>query len=216
MSLMYLARISRPDVLFVVTYLATKSAAPTMSDLTAVKRVLRYLKGTISLALRYSGTKIHIVIYADASHGIYPDGKGQYATVIMVGGNEVVRTTHKMKCVTLSSTESEIMGAVDAATWFRWIIHLFQEFRLPVELPIELRQDNQSTIQMIRNGPGFRRAKHMVIKGEFVRELEVEGVLKLVYSPTETMNPGPDAYTKPYAGRQMVKYSTSTFVELED
>ena len=49
------------------------------------------------------------MVFADASHGIYLDGKGQYATVITVGGDEVVRTTNKIKCVPLSSTESEVV-----------------------------------------------------------------------------------------------------------
>ena len=104
MSLMYLARISRPDVLFVVPFLATKSAGPTEMDLIAVKRVLCFLKGTINLALRFVGRTIDIVIYADASHGVHPDGKGHYSTVIVIGGSEVLRTSQKMKCVTLSST----------------------------------------------------------------------------------------------------------------
>ena len=158
MSLMYLARISRPDVLFVVTFLATKSAGPTEIYLIAVKRVLCFLKGTINLALRFVGRTIDIVIYADASHGVHPDGKGHYSTVIVIGGSEVLRTSQKMKCITLSSTESEIVGAVDAATYFRWIVRLFQEFHQPVQLPIELRQDNLSAIHMMHNGTNFRRA----------------------------------------------------------
>ena len=106
------------------------------------------------------------------------------------------------------------MGAVDAATYFRWIIHLFQEFHLPVQLPIELKQDNLSAIHMIRNGVNFRRAKHMLIKGEFVRELEENGLLKMV--PVETANMDADAYTKDYRGRQLVKYTLKHFVELEE
>ena len=45
---------------------------------------------------------------------------------------------------------------------------------------------------MIRNGPAFRRGKHMTIKGEYAKELEQEGILQLVYTSTEDMLP--DAY----------------------
>ena len=145
---------------------------------------------------------------------MYPDGKGQYSTVVMVGADEVIRTTHKMKCITLSSTESEIVGALDAATYLRWLIRIFQEFRLPIELPIELHQDNLSAIHMIRNGLNFRRAKHMIIKGEFIKEMEMEGITKMVHTRTEDMNA--DAYTKPYVGRQLAKYTARVFVELEE
>ena len=214
MSLMYCARISRPDILFVVTFLATKSATPTMNHLAAAKRVLRYLKGTIDLALRYAGTTIHLCIYADASHRVHPDGRGQMAMVITLGDDEVIRTSHKMKCVTLSSTESEIVAAVDAATYVRWLVKLFQELRLPVQLPIDLKQDNQSAIHMMTNGTNFRRTKHMVIKGEFVRELVDDGWLRLIYAESADMNA--DQGTKPYTGHQLVRYTARVFCKLDD
>ena len=140
--------------------------------------------------------------------------KDSIQQLVMVGADEVIRTTHKMKCITLSSTESEIVGALDAATYLRWLIRIFQEYRLPIELPIELRQDNLSAIHMIHNGLNFRRAKHMVIKGEFIKEKETEGITKMVHTRTEDMNA--DAYTKPYVGRQLAKYTARFFVELEE
>ena len=116
--------------------------------------------------------------------------------------------------ITLSSTESEIIGAVDAAIHSRCLIKLFQEFHQPVELPVELRQDNLSAIHMTRNGVNLRRAKHMLIKGEFVRGLEADGSLKMVATPSVDMDA--DAYTKDYRGRQLVKYTLKHFVELDD
>ena len=41
MALMYLARISRPDILFPVTYLATKSSRPTIFSFNKLQRILR-------------------------------------------------------------------------------------------------------------------------------------------------------------------------------
>ena len=213
MSLMYMARISRPDILFTVCYLATKSSCATIKNLLDAKRVLRYLKGTINLALIYVGSAYGVCICADASHGLYPDGKGQHSTVIKIGNTVVVRSTNKMKCITLSSSESEIVGAADAATWVRWLYKLFKELRLPFTVPIRFEQDNLSTIQMIRNGPSFRRGKHMVIKGEFVRELEVEGLIEIVYAPSADMDADP--YTKTYSEHQMVVYQERHFTQLE-
>ena len=212
MSLMYLARISRPDILFPTTYLATKSAAPTVDNMTAGKRILRYLKGTIDLALRFMGTNIDLVVYADASHGIYADRKGHCATVFVVGGDEVVKTCQRMKYVSLSSTESELIAAVDAATYFRWLITLFQELGAPIKQPITLMQDNQSTIHMLTHGVTFKKAKHMVIKTHFARSLIEDGIIKLQYCPTDEMYA--DAYTKPYHGQQLIRYTTRIMVRL--
>ena len=209
---MYLARISRPDILFPTTYLATKSAAPTNDNMVAGKRILRYLKGTIDLALQFMGTKIDLVVYADASHGIYADGKGQCAAVFVVGGDEIVRTCHRMKCVALSSTESEMIAAVDAATYFKWLIMLFQELGAPVQLPITMMQDNQSAMHMMSHGPTFRKSKHMVIKTHYIRGLLEDGTIVFKFCPSDKM--WADAYTKPYNGAQIVRFTGRVMVNL--
>ena len=46
-SLMYLATTTRPDITFAVGMLARFSSKPNKSHWTALKRVLRYLKGTV-------------------------------------------------------------------------------------------------------------------------------------------------------------------------
>ena len=151
-------------------------------------------------------------MYADASHGIYADGKGQCATVFVVGGDEVARTCHRMKCVSLSSTESELIAAVDAATYFKWLITLFQELGAPVKPPITMMQDNQSAIHMMTHGLTFKKAKHMTIKTHFVRSLLEDGTLQFEYCPTGEMFA--DAYTKPYFGSNIIKYTTRVMVKL--
>ena len=74
MSLMYLARMTRPDFLFPVTFVATKSAHPTVRNLAQAKRILRYVKRNMSLSLTLSSTSLNLCLYADTSHGIYADG----------------------------------------------------------------------------------------------------------------------------------------------
>ena len=209
MSLMYLARMSRPDILFPVTYLATKSANPTAHNLLQAKRILRYVKGTISLSLTFTGSVIHLCLYADASHGIYPDGKGHYGVVMMMGSDEVVRICRRIKCVTLSSTESEIVALVDAATYIRWLVNLFNELGIEAELPVTVYQDNQSAIQMINNGPNFKRTKHMTIKTSFAKALIDDGFMKPEFIPSEDMTADP--YTKPMGGTRLVRYNSRIY-----
>ena len=52
-SLLYLTA-SRPDILFSVWICARFQSEPKKSHLLAVKRIIRYLKGTINLDLWYS------------------------------------------------------------------------------------------------------------------------------------------------------------------
>ncbi|GJZ31311.1 retrovirus-related pol polyprotein from transposon TNT 1-94 [Tanacetum coccineum] len=67
-SLMYLTA-SRPDLVFVVCMCARYQASPTKKHLEALKRVFRYLKGTINWGLWYpKDTTMALTVYADANH----------------------------------------------------------------------------------------------------------------------------------------------------
>ncbi|GKC65580.1 retrovirus-related pol polyprotein from transposon TNT 1-94 [Tanacetum coccineum] len=67
-SLMYLTA-SRPDLVFIVCKCARYQSRPTKKHLKAVKRVLRYLQGTINMGLWYpKDTAMALTAYADADH----------------------------------------------------------------------------------------------------------------------------------------------------
>ncbi|GKB67060.1 hypothetical protein Tco_0928472 [Tanacetum coccineum] len=74
-SLMYLTS-SRPDLLFVVCMCVQYQAKPTKKHLHAVKRIFRYLKGTINMGLWYSkDSYITLTAFADADHAGWQDTK---------------------------------------------------------------------------------------------------------------------------------------------
>ncbi|GJV14693.1 retrovirus-related pol polyprotein from transposon TNT 1-94 [Tanacetum coccineum] len=67
-SLMYLTA-SRPDLVFAVCMCARYQSKPTKKHLEAVKRVFRYLQGTINMGLWYpKDTAMALTAYADADH----------------------------------------------------------------------------------------------------------------------------------------------------
>jgi hypothetical protein len=77
MSLMYLARFTRPDILMPVTYLATKSAQPTQGDYNKAMKVLCYVIGTKTKTLYFKAkATLTLGIYADAAHMLHKDTKG--------------------------------------------------------------------------------------------------------------------------------------------
>nr|GEY59653.1 hypothetical protein [Tanacetum cinerariifolium] len=67
-SLMYLTS-SRPDLIYAVCLCARYQAKPIEKHLNAVKRIFRYLKGTINTGLWYlKDTSMSLTTYADADH----------------------------------------------------------------------------------------------------------------------------------------------------
>ena len=55
-SLLHAARATRSDIAHAVGLVSKFNSAPTQAHLTAVKRIFRYLKGTIDLKLQYRST----------------------------------------------------------------------------------------------------------------------------------------------------------------
>ena len=69
-SLLYLSTMTRPDIAYAVGNVARFSAKPTKQHWTAVKRILRYLKGTPNLGLLYRRSNSKSVVgYSDADWG---------------------------------------------------------------------------------------------------------------------------------------------------
>ncbi|GKF97208.1 hypothetical protein Tco_0293029, partial [Tanacetum coccineum] len=67
-TLMYLTS-SRPDLVYVVCMCARYQARPTKKHLHAVKRIFRYLRGTVNRGLWYSkDSAIALTAFADVDH----------------------------------------------------------------------------------------------------------------------------------------------------
>jgi hypothetical protein len=109
MSLMFIARYTRPDILMPVSYLATKSNGPTEDDMDKAKRILKFLAGTTTTGIVFhkpSSNKLEPKFYADASHILYIDGYGQAGIIITFGSGPVFCRSFKLKMITRSSSES--------------------------------------------------------------------------------------------------------------
>nr|GEV78585.1 copia protein [Tanacetum cinerariifolium] len=85
-SLLYLMA-SRLDIIFSACLCARFQEAPKTSHLEAVKRILRYIKGTSHLGLWYpKGTILETIVYADSDHaGDYVDRKSTSGVCTFMG-----------------------------------------------------------------------------------------------------------------------------------
>ncbi|GJW35086.1 putative reverse transcriptase domain-containing protein, partial [Tanacetum coccineum] len=104
-SLMYLTS-SRPDLIYAVCLCAWYQAKPTKKHLNAVKRIFRYLKGTINMGLWYSkDTSMSMTAYADADHAGCQDTRRSTLGIAQFLGDKLVSwSSKKQKCTAISST----------------------------------------------------------------------------------------------------------------
>ncbi|GKA76932.1 retrovirus-related pol polyprotein from transposon TNT 1-94 [Tanacetum coccineum] len=110
-SLMYLTS-SRPDLVFAVCMCARYQAKPTEKHLHAVKRIFRYLKGTINMGLWYSkDAAITLTAYADVDHARCQDSRCNTSGSAQFLGNRLVTwSSKKQKSTAISSTKAEYIA----------------------------------------------------------------------------------------------------------
>jgi len=111
-SLLYLTA-SRPDIMFCVCMCARFQAAPKECHLTAVKRILRYLKFTPNIGLWYpKGAQFELVGYSDSDYaGCKVDRKSTSGTCQLLGRSLVSWSSKKQNSVALSTAEAEYISA---------------------------------------------------------------------------------------------------------
>ena len=95
--------------------------------------------------------------------------------------------SYRLRMVCISSTEDEIVGLSDSATYVLWYRVLLAGFKEPEKGPTVVYQDNQSAMIMHKSGGSFSRSKHIFIRGCYVKEHLENGSMTLVYCPTENM-----------------------------
>ncbi|GJT08578.1 copia protein [Tanacetum coccineum] len=107
-SLMYLTA-SRPDLVFDVCMCARYQSKPTKKHLEAVKRVFRYLQGTINMGLWYpKDTAIALTTYVDADHaGCQDTRRSTSGSAQFLGDKLVSWSSEKQTSTSISLTEAE-------------------------------------------------------------------------------------------------------------
>lgn len=105
-SLQYMT-ITRPEISFSVNSLGQKMHCPTEADFLAVKRIFRFLKGTVYHGLVFQPSLLHITAFLDSDWAANKlDRRSISGSCIFLGNNPVMWSSKKQKRVAKSSTEA--------------------------------------------------------------------------------------------------------------
>ena len=197
-ALMYVMTCTRPDISFSVIELTRFMRNPGPEHWTAAKRVLRYLKSTQLLGIRYHGNKTELSAYSDSDWASDTETrKSTTGYIMMICNGPISWQSKRQSVIALSSVEAEYYALT--AT-IQEVIHLQQLLlQLDVKLSnISVHIDSKGG-QFLAESEGFRpRSKHIDVKHHFIRDKIADGTVQLVHIPTQQMLA--DVLTKPARG----------------
>lgn len=186
-SLMYLAMATRPDISFAVGNVSRHMEKPSVVHVNAVKRILKYVKGTIDTGIRYEcGAELVLCGYSDADYaGDVETRRSTSGYAFIFGGGIISWGSRRQKSVALSTTESEYMAASEAAKELVWLQSLLSELMVvKLQAPV-FYMDNQSAIRLVKNPEFHKRTKHIDVAYHSIREKWEDGFFDLKYVATD-------------------------------
>ncbi|XP_058005367.1 secreted RxLR effector protein 161-like [Hevea brasiliensis] len=194
-SLLYLTA-SKPDIIFFVCLCAHFQSCPKESHLHAVKRILKYLNGTLHLGLWYPrNASFDLCSYSDADFaGSILDRKSTSGTCQLLGHSLVSWCSKKLNSFALSTAEAEYVATGLCCSQILWIKQQLRDFKISLH-HIPIKCDNTSAINLTKNPIQRFRTKHIDIRHHFIRDHVLNGDVVLEF--VNTHHQLADIFTKP-------------------
>jgi hypothetical protein len=205
-SCMYIATQTRVDISQTVQQLSRYLCEPRQSALSAVKRLMRYLKGTKELTIFYdpefsikltekyskmlprdSSSTTDILGFADADFApAHTERRSTSGNLFLYHGVPVHWTSGVQKCVAVSTAEAEYVSLFSLAKMsvsINNVVCFLTGRDEPLQIPI--LEDNAAAIQMARASITSRKSKHIDTKYHFTRDLWKRKRIEIAFCPTD-------------------------------
>ena len=179
--LLYLTA-SRPDIAFSVGVCSRFQSNPKVSNLNAVKRIVKYVGGTCDYGLFYS--KESNLSLAGFSHSDWAvnanDRKSTTGGCFYVGANLVAWISKKQNSISLSTTEVEYIVTGSCCSQLLWMKKVLTDNGITQDTMV-VYCDNSSAIDISKNPVQHFKTKHIEIRYHFIRDLIERKMVCLEY-----------------------------------
>ncbi|GJX38638.1 ribonuclease H-like domain-containing protein [Tanacetum coccineum] len=184
-ALQYLT-FTRPDISYAVQQVCLFMHDPREPHLSALKRILRYVRGTLSYGLQlYSSTTSSLVAYSDADWAGCPTTRRSTSGYCVFLGNNLLSWSSKRQfTLSRSSAEAEYRGVANAVAETCWLRNLLRELHTPLATATLVYCDNVSAVYLSSNPVQHQRTKHIEIDIHFVRDLVATGAIRVLHVPS--------------------------------
>jgi len=157
-------------------------AKPTISHYTTVIRILRYIKGALSLGLFFSSnTSAHLKAFCESDWGTCSDLRQSVTGFSVYLGNSLISwKSNKQGTISKSYCEAEYRAMTTLTCEIQWLTYLLQDFKVSFEQPSLLYCDSDSTRYIAANLVFHECTKHIEIDCHVVREKLKKGLIHLL------------------------------------
>lgn len=168
-ALQYLT-LTRPDISFAVNKVCQFLHAPTTFHWSAVKRILRYVRGTANFGLGIGRSSSMLVsAFSDADWaGCVDDRRSTGGFAVFPGDNLISWIARKQATVSRSSTEAEYKALANATAEMLWVQKLLVELKIQHPPKAQLWCDNLAATYLSANPVFHATTKYIEIDFHFV------------------------------------------------
>lgn len=195
-SLQYLS-LTRPDISFPVNKMSQYMHKPTTDHWNAVKRILRYLAGTMTRGITLKARNkpiLHAFTDADWA-GNKDDYTSTGAYIVYFGSHPIAWSSKKQTGAARSSTEAEYRSLASTTAEVCWVQSLLTEMGVRSSTQPVIYCDNVGATYLAANPVFHSRMKHIALDYHFVRHYIQTGQLRVSHISSDDQLA--DALTKP-------------------
>ncbi|BBN69297.1 transposable element gene [Prunus dulcis] len=169
-ALQYLT-FTRPDLAYAVNHVCQYMNNPTEVHYFLVKRILRYVQGTLEYGISFTKGPWQLNAYSDADWaGDINTRRSTTGCVVFLGCNPISWQSKKQGSVSRSSTEAEYRALANTAADLSWIRQVLLDLKMFLPDAPTMYCDNLSALALSLNPVYHSRIKHLDIDFHFVRD----------------------------------------------
>jgi hypothetical protein len=202
--LMHLVKYSRPEIANAVRECSKVLDGATKRDWNELMRIMKFVISTAHYGLKVEpkltrdseGNCLFMLEgLCDAAYASDKETRHSVMGYILYFCNvPIVWRSKSQKAVTLSTTESEYVSISELVKDIMFVKQILESLNIEVQLPILVKVDNVGAIYLATQNGASQRTKHVDIRYHYVRELVIDGIVKVIFVKTKENDS--DIFTK--------------------
>jgi hypothetical protein len=196
----------RPEVRFAVKEACRAVSKPTQADMIALKRIGRYIAGTMDNVqlLRCDPAEVagQLIAYTDADYASSRDRKSTSGGIVFYDGVPICSWSRTQPTTATSTTEAEFMGMFSTTSESLLVRSVLQELEMR-DIRVVLRGDSSSGLHLALKR-GVSKIKHRDVRCLRVQEAIRDGSMTVEY--VHTSKNVSDGFTKHLTGARFTQF----------